>query len=209
MKKKIYVIGGSPCGGKSTVAKEIAKEFGLRHFEADEYFEVCVRKAAADGKKQAIRQATIYGTEKWRKNPVLQTQEELALYREVFPYMLEEFEKIETTVIAEGVVFLPELVQEAFGEDIPYVCMIPKPMVQRARYKERTWVWEVVKICESPKQAFCHWMERDVLFGQYVGRTASQRGIPVFYTDDTISIREQKQKILDILGVTEGKLKKL
>ena len=32
MSKKVLIIGGSPCSGKSTVAERISKEYGAYYF---------------------------------------------------------------------------------------------------------------------------------------------------------------------------------
>ena len=33
---KVYYIGGSPCSGKSTVAKVLAAQYGLVYFKSDD-----------------------------------------------------------------------------------------------------------------------------------------------------------------------------
>lgn len=42
----LYCIGGSPCAGKSTVAKILAEKYDLFYFKVDDYLNGYTRKGA-------------------------------------------------------------------------------------------------------------------------------------------------------------------
>lgn len=45
-----YIIGGSPCSGKSTVAEAIADKFGFYYFKVDDFLDEYIAAGAASGK---------------------------------------------------------------------------------------------------------------------------------------------------------------
>ena len=83
-----YVIGGSPCSGKSTVAELIAKKYDLYYFKVDDYLEEYTKKGALAGKEICKKQETMSPEQIWMRDPSLQCREELAYYNEVFPYVM-------------------------------------------------------------------------------------------------------------------------
>lgn len=190
--KQIYYIGGSPCCGKSTAARQLAEQLGWYHFEADEYLEACVKRGAKEKKPYCMKQATVYGTEKWQRDPVLQAKEEVLFYKEIFPYMMEYVERMrkDRPVIAEGAVFLPMLMKEEREKETGYVCMIPEELFQIEKYKERSWARAVVETCENPEFAFTCWMQRDHLFAKEVKRQAEEYKIPLLCIDGSKNIEE-------------------
>ena len=48
---KIYYIGGSPCCGKSTIAKMISEKYRFQYFKADDYLENFIKNGAKDRDK--------------------------------------------------------------------------------------------------------------------------------------------------------------
>ena len=36
----LYIIGGSPCSGKSTIAEMIAEKYDFNYFKVDDYLEI-------------------------------------------------------------------------------------------------------------------------------------------------------------------------
>lgn len=185
--KAAYIIGGSPCCGKSTAAKQIAADYGMEYFEADEYLEECVRRGKKEYKPYCTKQADVYGEEKWMQDPACQAEEELLLYEEILPYMMEilQRKRKDRPVIAEGAVFLPSLMARESAQDQLYVCIVPEKAFQIQHYMERLWAWEVVDSCEDPKEAFSRWMQRDALFAEEVRKQAQARCYPEMVVDGT------------------------
>ena len=51
----LYIIGGSPCSGKSTIAEMIAEKYDFNYFKVDDYLEQYMKKAQEDGKPLSAR----------------------------------------------------------------------------------------------------------------------------------------------------------
>lgn len=107
----LYIIGGSPCSGKSTIAEMIAEKYDFNYFKVDDYLEQYMKKAQEDGKPLSARAMQMSPEETWMRSPRLQTEEELEIYREIFTYIweLEHFSG-EKENHNRRTAFLPELV---------------------------------------------------------------------------------------------------
>lgn len=193
---KAYVIGGSPCSGKSTVASYIAEHYDLFYFKVDDKLEEYTKFGAERGYKMCSKIRGMTAEETWMRPPELQASEELAFYREIFPFVLQDMKKISVPLIAEGATFLPELVKDLALE--AYVCITPSKQFQIEHYRQREWVKYVLQDCSNPKKAFENWMERDALFAEHVRRKCDELGVFSFVTDGTQTIEEQIEKVIRI-----------
>lgn len=193
---KAYVIGGSPCSGKSTVASYIAEHYDLFYFKVDDKLEEYTELGAELGFKMCSKIRGMTAEETWMRPPELQTSEELAFYREIFPFVLQDMKKISVPLIAEGAAFLPELVKDLALE--AYVCITPSKQFQIEHYRQREWVQYVLHDCSDPQKAFENWMERDALFAEHVRRKCDELGVFSFVTDGTQTIKEQIEKVIRI-----------
>lgn len=178
---RIFVLTGSPCSGKSTLAEQLAPRLQAVYFKVDDRLEATIDRAAQEGRPvcSAARKLDLDGT--WLRPPRLQCDEEFALYREVFPYVWEEALAAGDNVLAEGVGLLPELLPAG----TPAICILPTPAFQVTRYRQRDWAREMLSHTSRPEEAFENWMQRDMLFAEETAVQAERRGIPVWRTDET------------------------
>lgn len=185
----IYIIGGSPCSGKSTVAEIISKKCGLRYFKVDDYLDAYLKKGAADGKKYCAAIEKMHPEQIWMRPPALQCEEELALYEEIFAYVTEDLKKAaeKGAVITEGAAYLPCLVKKMNVPQERYLSITPTKEFQVSHYKEREWVPYVLEGCSDKEKAFANWMERDVLFAGAVQAQCREAGYVSVINDGSFS----------------------
>ncbi len=83
-----YWIGGSPCAGKTSIARLLAERHGLVHVECDAGTQP--RLAAMAGRGLAgYDELTALGTcDRLAMPPAWQAEREVAFYHEQFPYLL-------------------------------------------------------------------------------------------------------------------------
>ena len=198
---KAYVIGGSPCSGKSTVASYIADHYNLFYFKVDDNLEEYTEIGAERGYKMCSKIRGMTAEETWMRPPELQTSEELAFYREIFPFVLQDMKKISVPLIAEGAAFLPELVKDLAVES--YVCITPSKQFQIEHYRQREWVQYVLHDCSDPQKAFENWMERDALFAERVREQCKELGVCSVITDGEQTIDEQIDAVLRAFRLKE------
>ncbi|MBR6808839.1 MAG: hypothetical protein IKM64_01055 [Clostridia bacterium] len=199
----IYYIGGSPCSGKSTAAEAIAERYGFHYFKVDDHLDRYMQLAAEDGKPCCARIAQMSPEEIWMRDPAVQCEEELQIYREIFPYVMTDLEEAASkgNVITEGAAFLPELVKKI---NIPwqrYIAITPVKTFQVFHYKKREWVPYVLAECSDRERAFDNWMERDALFAGAVQRQCEVLGYASIINDGTVLPEQMLSRVTAHFGL--------
>lgn len=201
--KDIYIIGGSPCSGKSTIAEMLTSKYDMNYFKVDDYLDSFISKASEDNKK-VCKQISAYTPEQtWMRDPAVQNEEELDIYNEIFGYIMEELDKLGTDkpVITEGAAFLPDLIKQADIDKSHYICITPTRDFQISHYKERPWIHFVLEGCSDKQKAFDNWMERDVLFAEEVRRRCELLGYTSIVTDGKTDIDSVFAKVSSLFSL--------
>jgi len=202
-KHDIYWIGGSPCSGKSTVAGLMAERLGMDYFKLDDLLDALISRAADNGAACCAAVRSMTPEQIWMRSPEEQCREEFAIYREIFPYAMEELTSAagERPVITEGAGWLPELMQSVGIDARRYFCLVPAREFQIAEYSQRPWIEYVLEGCSDRNAAFANWMERDALFAVCAADNARKRGYAVTVNDGSRSIEEMYREITGHFGL--------
>jgi 2-phosphoglycerate kinase len=192
-----YILGGSPCSGKSTVAEMLAAEYNLPYYKADDYETEHFRRSQPDRQPTMFRYSNLSWDQIWSQAPEKLFADEIIYYRERFPFVLDDLQKlkIEQPVILEGAAFLPEFIKQYPVQKENVLFMIPTWEFQIQHYSQRPWIQSILKECRDPQQAFDNWMKRDHLFGQELIRQANALNFPVIVVDGTVDIQDQLKRI--------------
>ena len=168
----LYMIGGSPCSGKSTIASLLARQYQLLHIKLDDLIE-----EMAD--------------EEWR------FYEEIFPY--VKSYLIKNQDR---PLLVEGAGLLPHLVKELEWSASSYLCLTPTADFQKKHYKQREWVPYVLEGTTNPEQAFENWMQRDILFAQMVRKEAIKLGYSSLMTDGSQSEKQTVEEVARLLKLS-------
>lgn len=200
---EIYYLGGSPCCGKSTIAKMLADKYGYQYFKADDFLEDYIAKGATDKKPLLSKISKMTLDEIWLRNPQEQNREELEIYREMFEYVFNDLKLLDNgvSIVAEGAAFLPELMSELEVDKNHYICMVPTNEFQYEKYSKRPWVHHYLKGCSNEKLALENWMQRDYLFASAVLNDANKLGYSTLIVDGTKSIEINSGIVENILNL--------
>ena len=192
-----YILGGSPCSGKSTVAEMLAAQYGFHYYKADDHDPEHMARAQADIQPITFKYAHMGWDAIWSQSPEQLLVDETTYYHERFPFILEDLGKLppEKPVILEGAAFLPELIHPFLPKPEQVVFMIPTLEFQLHHYSQRPWIQSILKDCHDPKQAFDNWMQRDHLFGQAITQKAASYGYSVIIVDGSVDIQGQFERI--------------
>jgi hypothetical protein len=170
----------------------MATRYGLSLFRADEaYFRH--EKIVVPECHPIFYQLTHCSSEElWMRPVEQQVAEEITLYREEFPLILEELLTFPKSppLLAEGAALLPEWVIPLLLKRNQAIWIIPTEEFQLAHYGRREWAKDVVKACTNPEQAFQNWMQRDMRFAQFVEQEAQQRRARVLVVNGAHSLTE-------------------
>jgi hypothetical protein len=188
----IYWIGGSPCSGKSSVADMLVEKYGFALYRCDEAFYEHCKIVTAERQPVFHRLIHLSSEDLWMRLVAQQVEEEIALYREEFPLILEDLLAYPRTqpVLVEGAALLPECVYPFLSHPHRAIWIVPTDEFQMHHYRQRAWAKDVVKACSDPEQAFLNWMQRDIAFAQHVSREATQRALPLLIVDGHHSLAE-------------------
>ena len=126
------------------------------------------------------------------REPMVQCEEELAWYREVFDLVCEEISQIQNVrgIIAEGAAYLPDLMKSINVSYNQYLSITPTKDFQVSHYSQREWVPYVLQECSDKDKAFENWMERDALFAKDVQRQCEEAGYLSLINNGEMGIEE-------------------
>lgn len=184
----VYFIGGSPCAGKSTVAEILSRRCGLTCFKVDDHLERYTRMGAERGCPICGKQTELTPDQIWMRDPQLQCREELAFYREIFPFALADLRRMEDEagILTEGAAWLPCLMREAGVPGSRYIAITPTRAFQEFHYRRRDFVPLVLRDCTDRERAFRNWMERDALFAEEVRNQCRTLGYTSLLNDGSL-----------------------
>lgn len=196
---KAYILGGSPCSGKSTIAEMLSAQYDFHYYKADDYESEHMQRAHLKQQPVMFRYSKMGWDEIWSQSPEKLLTDEFTYYHERFPFILEDLSQrqLEKPVILEGAAFLPDLIHQYPVTRENIVFMIPTPEFQLHYYSQRPWIQSILKECHNPQQAFENWMKRDELFGQKISRQANRYGYQVIVVDGSVDISTEFERIRD------------
>ena len=202
----VYFIGGAPCGGKSTAAHSLCTRYGFCAYELDKNLERYTHLGMMEG-NTTLREAAIAAPQEFDALSLQQQfEKELEIYRQLFPYAIKEIQNRYPAgpILAEGTGFLPQLMGQIGVDANHYVCLIPTPEFQRARYRERPWVARLLEQVPEPEQTFDRWMARNALLTQEIRMQAQKTGYRCIITDDASTPSDALRRIEHIFQLTAG-----
>lgn len=202
---EIYLIGGSPCSGKSTIAQVLAEEYGLHVFKVDDHLHQYTKMGARDGKECCAGVANMSPDKIWLRPPEVQCREELQIYEEIFEYILADLECLahKAGVITEGAAYLPALAKRKHIPFNRYISITPTKGFQVFHYSKREWVPFVLDGCSDRKRAFANWMERDALFAKAVQGQCTEYGYASLINRGDQSVKELSDIVAVHFGLSE------
>lgn len=190
--KNVLWIGGSPCAGKSSIARLLAERHKLTVHHCDDVSDIRVKKMRSQSLPVTSELHALGTCGRLAKPPKWQAEKEVAFYIEQFSFVLSELANIQTGsgIVAEGADLMPELLGQLGVPPERAVWVIPTPEFQLQYYQARDWVADYLKDCDNPKKAFDNWMQRDILFANYIKRTAEEYGGKVIVVDGKSTIEQ-------------------
>lgn len=194
-------IGGSPCSGKSSIAKRLADKYSLQLYHTD-----ALEGLTADPARQPVTHylQSLTPDELWLRPVPLQVSTELELCREEFLLALDDLRKLPTSpgIIVEGTALLPQMVVPLLTRLRQAIWLVPTAEFQRKFYPLRgDWPQAVVAGTRDPALAFDLWMERDVRNARIVANIAGELEQPVIEVSERETLDENFQRVEEYFGL--------
>lgn len=197
----VYWLGGSPCSGKTSIARQLAAQLDLELYICDEHFPRHVAGASPVKQPTLARIASLSWEQVFMAPVEEQVARTLAAYREEFALILADLATNDEPLIAEGAALMPELLAGVAGALERAAWVIPDESFQRQTYARREWIQGILAETSDPEQAFENWMARDAVFAQTIQAQAAGLGRQVLVVNGEQTIEENGQIVARWLGL--------
>lgn len=179
-------IGGGSGAGKSTIARTLASEHGLRLYSSDATLGDHVRRSDPIDHPLIEAFMAMDMDERWVNRPPSVMLETFHGFQgEAFEFIIEDLLALadEPLVLAEGFRLLPRLVAPLLSRPEQAVWLVPTPEFRRAAFDARGFTWGIPQKTGHPERALANLLERDRLFTSQVAREASALQLTVIEVD--------------------------
>lgn len=200
-------LGGSACAGKTAVARRLADRHGLRTYHCDDAFERHRARTSGERHPDFCRVGDLSFAEMWRAPVADQVEDLLAFYREQLELHLEDVLALPAgaPLLVEGAGLLPAPIAELIAAPGQALWLLATPSFRRRHYPRRgAWVAELLSGCDSPRQAFAAWMERDDEMARRRAAEIETLGLPCLWIDGSVGIAETADAVAAHFGLDDG-----
>ncbi len=202
--RRVYWIGGGTGAGKSTIARELADEYGLRIYSADATIGDHARRSNPTDHPLIHAFRAMDMDERWANRPPFVMLETFHGFQgEAFELIIEDLLALpdEPPILAEGFRLLPRLVAPLLGRADQAVWLVPTPEFRRAAFDARGFTWEIPQKTSDPERALANLLERDRLFTSQVAAEATGLGLAVIEVDVGLSVNALTQRVRHAFGL--------
>jgi 2-phosphoglycerate kinase len=202
--KHVYWIGGGSGAGKSTIARRVAAEHGLRVYATDEVMADHAARSTADDAPYLSRFREMDMDERWVNRSPETMLETFHWFRgEGFGLIVDDLlgTPEDSGIIAEGFRLLPHLVKPLLHEPTHAVWLLPTPEFRRAAFDSRGTTWDIPRKTGDPERARRNLLERDGLFTDRLLEEATRLNLPVVEIDVGMSEDALVALVTKMLGL--------
>jgi hypothetical protein len=196
-------IGGGSGAGKSTVARQIAADHGLRHYHAEPFSKYVGR--AGPGATPLLQEFMAMDMdERWvNRSPAVMLETFHGFHGEGFDLVLEDLRALppDPPVLAEGFSLLPRLVAPLLTRPRQAVWLLPTPEFRRAAFESRGSTWTIPNKTSDPPRALANLLARDQLFTEQLRAQARAAGLQTVDIDSSLDVAESVARVGEALGL--------
>jgi 2-phosphoglycerate kinase len=201
----VYWIGGGSCAGKSTIARRIAGQHGLRVYATDDVMAEHARRSTPDDAPLLHRFMAMDMDERWVDRPPKAMLETFHWFHgEVFNLIIEDLVCLsrESAVIAEGFRLLPPLVKPLLSEADHAVWLLPTPAFRQTVVESRGGpAWGFLARTTNPERALLNLLERDRMFTDMLREETARLGLHAIEVDADMYEDDLLKRVIEAFGL--------
>lgn len=197
-------IGGGSGAGKSTIARLVADEHGLRVYSSDETLRDHARRSNPVDHPLLHAFLAMDMDERWVNRPPSMMLETFHGFQgEGFELIVEDLLALpaQPPILAEGFRLLPRLVAPLLSRPDQAVWLVPTPQFRRAAFEARGFTWEIPGRTSDPERALENLLTRDQLFTAIVASEATALRLPVIEIGVGVTVDVLKGRVRDALAI--------
>ncbi len=202
--RHIRWIGGGSGAGKSTVARQLAEEHGLRLYTCDAMQSSHTARSNPADHPLLHAFLAMSMDERWAQR----TPEEM--FRTFHGHQGEGFELLlqdlldmptDQLILVEGFKLLPRLVAPFLSQPNQAVWLIPTPQFRRAALENRGSLWSIAGRTSDPEMALSNLLARDAIYTEEVFKEAAALQLNTIEINESFSVDELVTRVEECLGL--------
>jgi hypothetical protein len=198
-------IGGGSGAGKSTIARRLAADHGLRLYSTDAV--MAEHAGRSDAAQTPLLQAFLAMDmdERWtNRSPEVMLKTFHWFAGEGFDLILDDLLALpeDPPILVEGFRLLPRLVAPLLAHNGQAVWLVPTPDFRRAAFDIRGFTWAIPRKPSKPEQALSNLLIRDQLFTDEVAKEATTLQLQIIEVDGGVSVDEMTTRVAYHLGLS-------
>lgn len=188
--RHVYWIGGGSGGGKSTIAKSLADQYGLRLYSTDEMIRDHGRRTPPEERPFVCAFNEMDMDERWSNRSPATMLDTFHFFRgECFDRIVEDLLEFppDRRVVVEGFRLLPNLVKPLLHVIDQSVWLLPTPGFRLAAFKSRNTLWNIAGKTSNPERALQNLLVRDGLFTNRLRKETKRADLPAIEVDASVT----------------------
>jgi 2-phosphoglycerate kinase len=203
--RHVYWIGGGSGAGKSTIARRIAAQYGLRVYATDDVMADHARRSTHEDAPLLHTFMDMDMDERWVNRPPNTMLETFHWFQgEGFRLIVEDLLSLplEPGIIAEGFRLLPRLVRPLLSVPAQSVWLLPTPAFRQAVVESRGGAaWGFIAKTTDPERALRNLLERDRMFTDILREETARLEVPAIEVDATMSEDDLAERVSEVFGL--------
>ena len=196
-------IGGGSGAGKSTVARQLAADHGLRLYHTEPFSKLVDR--ADSGATPLLRGFMAMDMdERWvNRPPEVMLETFHGFQGEGFDLVIDDLLALppDPPVLAEGFSLLPRLVAPLLSRPRQAVWLLPTPEFRRAAFESRGSTWTIPNKTSDRQRALANLLARDQLFTEQLRAQARAAQLQTIDVDGSVGLAESVARVGEALGL--------
>jgi 2-phosphoglycerate kinase len=201
-------LGGGTGAGKSTIARRLAGEHGLRLYGTDEAIRPHVARSTIVRHPLMHAFLAMDMDERWlNRSPAEMLRTFHGFRGEGFEMIIEDLLALPASppILVEGFRLLPRLVAPLLGGPNRAVWLAATPEFRRAAFHARGTTLPMLAGTSDPLRALENLLARDALFTAEMVREARTHGLAVVDVDSGLGVDALTARVSEALGLTAGR----
>ncbi len=195
-------IGGGSGAGKSSVARRLAVEYGLREYSSDDTIRDHARRCSLSDTPWLQAFLAMDMEERWvNRSPAAMFETFPWFHGEGFELILEDLLGLpeDQPTVVDGFRLLPRLVAPLLIQPNQAVWLIPTTEFRRQAFEARGAAWFPYET-SHPQRALANLLARDALFLSEVVKEVADTKLPLIEVDGKLTLDELTSRVGNSLG---------
>jgi 2-phosphoglycerate kinase len=202
--RHVYWIGGGSGSGKSTIARQLAAQHGLRVYSTDEVMSDHATRSPIEESPFLTRFMAMGMDERWVNRFPVTMLETFHWFRgEGFSLIVEDLLALpkKPQVIAEGFRLLPHLVKPLLAAPHHAVWLLPTSDSRSAAFDDRGSLWAIAGKTSDPEKALRNLLERDRMFTDRLCEETHRLEMRAIEVDTTMTEDDLASRVAHAFGL--------